>query len=966
MQLEPAAYQRLLALLDQALDWPEAEHERRLAALSAEDADLRPHLARLLARQKSVKDGDAALLDQGVGAFFAADAAVSAVHQPGEVVAHYVLERILGRGGMGIVWLARRVGHADHPRVALKLPALQQLAPGIADRMAREGAILAALNHPNIARLVEAGVSGAGAPFLAMEYVDGETLPVHCNARKLGTAARLQLFLSVLDAVASAHAALVLHRDLKPGNVLVTPAGQVKLLDFGIAKLIDDSGRAGSTRLTQVAGRALTPDYASPEQISGASLTVASDVYSLGVMLFELLTGARPYRLKRGSAAELEEAILSADTSRPSTVVNEEFARLSDTTLPAIRKRLAGDLDTIILKALKKNPDERYHSVLDLKDDIDRHLRGMPVLARPDSPAYIAGKFIRRNRLAVGAACAVLLALILGLVASLWQAGIAREQAHIAAEEAARATAIKQFLTGLFERNTRLQINAVTARNMSVRDVLIESGEKIDKAFGNDKLLREELARTIGGLLVDVEEPARGAKLIAESVALMEARGATQGDNYFDALAMLINALRLEGRGKEALAVRDKALRAIDARGDKDSLVRARILSASVQQFATDHEREVKLLEESLQIFRSRFPDHPGHATAAFALANTYRVRGHWQSSTPLFAEAVEVFDKTASKDVMLVAQAHFWRGYGESQMGRPGQALRHIERGIALAEQHAGAKSPAVIFLRSLYGRTLHRAGRRTEAHAEFSRLRGPAALRKQSPNDFNLALYQGEAHLAEGDPARAIAVLSEYENSLATHGNRFFPNAVSWVTTLALAHAARGDFAASDRIMTRMKDVTALYSLDAPYLDAYRYDVSGIHLLRGQPDEAMQVWRYKLFIGDITFKVFFDSGAQVWLRLAEAKLIAAEQPGSAKADVHAEALKDSERVLAFINKFTSLDEMPYLAAYALAVNGRALKANGRLDEGDAQLKRAIALMRDHHAPGSVWLKGTQKALAN
>ncbi|MDX2219213.1 MAG: serine/threonine-protein kinase [Burkholderiales bacterium] len=953
-QLEREAYQRLLVLLDEALDQPEADHARWLETLDDADAPLKPYLARLLAQRD--QSGKAARLEAGAAAMVPAEELAESTHQPGAVVAGYQLIRVLGQGGMGVVWLARK--SANLPPVALKLAAATHMPRSTGERMAREAAILAALNHPHIARLLESGVSEEGVPFLAMEYVDGLALPAHCDVQGLTIEDRLRLFISVLEAVGAAHAALILHRDIKPANILVNKMGEVKLLDFGIAKLIDESGRAGSTRLTQLAGRVLTPDYASPEQIAGQSLTVASDVYSLGVMLFELVTGDRPYRLKRGTAAELEEAILTADTNRPSNSVRAAFAERYGATTSVLKRKLAGDLDTIILKALKKSPGERYHSVLDFRDDLDRHLRGLPVRARPDSFGYAASRFVRRNRFAVSAASAVALALLFGLIAALWQA-------RIAAEEAARANAIKQFLTGLLERNSRLQTNAAAARSKTVREVLIESSEKINTAFSNDKLLREELSRTIGNLLVDVEEAKRGASLLEEAVRLMEAREATRLDLYFETLVALINAYRVGGRGSDALATREKALIAMNARGDKTSLTRAMVLGASLHHFAKDHDREMMLLEEALDIYRNHHADHPGHATTAFALANALRVRGYWKSATPLFAEAVSVFEKTGSKDVMLLAQAHFWRGYGESQMGRPAQALPHMERGIALAEQNSGAASQAVIFLRSLHARTLHRAGRRADAHAEFARLRGPAESRKQSPNDFNLALYQGEAHVAEGEPDKAIAVLSEYGNSLATHGNQFFPNAVSWVTTLALAHALRGDFVASDRTLAKMKEVTALYSADAPTLAAYRFDVSGIHLLRGETEAAVKVWHYGLFTGDVPFKVFFESGAQVWLRLAEAKLVEAGRAGGRSAELNAEALQYSDRGIAFISKFASLDAMPYLSAYAYTVHGRALKANGKVDDGNALLGRAIALMREHHAPGSVWLRQAEKALA-
>ena len=316
---------------------------------------------------------------------------------------------------MGAVWLAERAdGHLKRP-VALKLPRLAWGA-GLTERLARERDILATLAHPHIARLYDAGIDQQGRPYLAMEYVEGKLIDVYCRERQLPLRERLALLLQVCDAVAHAHARLVVHRDLKPANILVTAEGQVRLLDFGIAKLMEGD-RAEETALTQLSGRALTLDYASPEQIRGEPLGTASDVYSLAVVGYELLAGARPYRLKRGSAAELEEAIASADPPRAS----DAAAGL------ALKRSLRGDLDAILSKALKKDSAERYPTVATLADDLQRHLHGEAVLARPDSRGYRARRFVARHRVGVGAVVGVVAALGVGLVTALWQARQARE-----------------------------------------------------------------------------------------------------------------------------------------------------------------------------------------------------------------------------------------------------------------------------------------------------------------------------------------------------------------------------------------------------------------------------------------------------------------------------------------------------------------------------------------------------------
>jgi serine/threonine protein kinase len=435
-------WRRVEALFAAVADLEPGERRERLAAARAGDPDLVREVERLLAH-----DGDAgasiAAAVAGAAEHLAGDAGrlagaagplagdprtlhdASAAPLPGGRIGPYRIERELGHGGMGTVCLAARDDDAYRKRVAIKL--MRASVPAaLRQRFLAERRILAALDHPNIARLLDAGTTESGEPYVVMEYVDGRPIDVHCDQGRLPTRDRLELFRKVCAAVQFAHRNLVVHRDLKPGNVLVTADGEAKLLDFGIAKLLDPAA-PGAGPETGTTFRMMTPEYASPEQIRGEPVTTASDIYSLGVLLYELMAGRRPYRLKTPQSGELERAILEQEAERPSAAVlrpagpageaatAEAIGRARSTSPSRLRRRLAGDLDNIVLMALSKEASRRYASVAQLAEDVGRHLDGLPVLARPATLTYRTRKFLRRHRAGVAAAAAVVV-LMTGLV----------------------------------------------------------------------------------------------------------------------------------------------------------------------------------------------------------------------------------------------------------------------------------------------------------------------------------------------------------------------------------------------------------------------------------------------------------------------------------------------------------------------------------------------------------------------
>src|SRR6266851_1228867 len=373
-----------------------------------------------------------ALVDEG---FLQTDAVTrpSSVSLPEQTVGAYTLESRIGQGGMGTVWLAHRSDGRFEGRAAVKFLNASLIGGASEERFKREGSILARLAHPNIAHLIDAGVSATGQPYLILEYVEGRAIDRYCADLALDIEAQIRLFLDVLVAVAHAHANLIVHRDIKPSNVLVTQDARVKLLDFGIAKLLEDEAAIPATVLTREGERALTLAFAAPEQVTGDSITTGTDVYALGVLLHLLLAGKHPAQSALESPLDLMKAIVDTQPPRISDAVASETK---------LRRALRGDLDTIIAKALKKNPTERYLSVTAFADDLRRYLGHQTISARPDTLAYRARKFVRRNYTPVALAAAAAIATIVGVIGTVIQARTTRIERDFALRQLSRAEAI--------------------------------------------------------------------------------------------------------------------------------------------------------------------------------------------------------------------------------------------------------------------------------------------------------------------------------------------------------------------------------------------------------------------------------------------------------------------------------------------------------------------------------------------
>ena len=578
-----SAWTEVRALFEEMVDLPPAARAERLASL--ENAELREAVERLLASDQEaggfLETPAAGLAGELLGA---APGPEDGAPPPERIGAYRVLSR-LGRGGMGEVFLAERADGLFEQRVAIKLLRRGMDSEDVLARFSRERQILARLDHPHIARLLDGGAAPDGRPYFVMELVEGETITAFGRARRLSIEDRIRLLLDCCDAVSAAHRNLVVHRDLKPSNVLVTGAGQVKLLDFGIAKVLAEDAAGAAQARTREDTRLLTPAYAAPEQLRGEPVTTATDVWALGALLYELVTGTTPQRRDAGAPADPAPAAEGETIERPS-------ARVAKTPLEALplgspterdrrrlEKRLAGDLDNVLRMALRREPERRYGSAGAFADDLRRHLSGQPVRARPDTLGYRAAKFLRRRRLAVAAAALVLLSLVGGLAATAWQARRAEANARVAASAARRAERVKEFLIGLFEIADPEQ----SGGSVPARDLLDQAGRRLDTELSAEPDVQADLLEAVARIDRGLGRLDSAETLARRSLAIRQAAPGSDPAGLGRSLATLGAVEMDKGKLEEALKQLERALAIVEAREGPGSLAAARVRSDFAQ-----------------------------------------------------------------------------------------------------------------------------------------------------------------------------------------------------------------------------------------------------------------------------------------------------------------------------------------------------------------------------------------------
>lgn len=697
--LKPDSWLAVSPYLDKALDMEEQERGAWLKSLRNENPSIADQVETLLDEHRALRG--AGFLDQ----------APSLPALAGQSIGAYTLMSPIGEGGMGAVWLAERSDGRFERRVALKFLRIALAGQSGEERFKREGTILGRLAHANIAQLLDAGVSPNGQPYLVLEHVEGEHIDRHCDERKLDVDARIGLFLEVLAAVAHAHANLIVHRDLKPSNVLVNTEGHVKLLDFGIAKLLEDEGLPGiASKLTREAGGAMTLLYAAPEQVTGGAVTTATDVYALGVMLYVLLTGQHPAGPSPTSVADVIKSIVDTEPVRLSRVASDKLGR-----------RLSGDLETIVAKALKKNPQERYVSVSEFANDLRRHLNHEPIGARADTLRYRAVKFVRRNRTAVALASLAIVATIAGIVGTAIQARTANRE-RLTAER--RFNQVRQLANRVLALDG--QIQGLPGSTKARHEIVAMSKDYLEALAGEaqmDQNLTLEiatafwaLARAQGvpatsnlGQYADAEESLRKAEALLDPVLVASPRNqkALLASARISAdRAILADSDR---RRQDARAYAGKAAQRLElALALNEAALSEPEITAALTMFnniatinknAHDFENAIRYGRRSAEIARLRPFASSYVATASSIVADSMRLSGDLNGALESIREARRHLEGASFRDEhrrRVALQGVLWREglilgeYGEINLDRPAEAIEVLQKAFDLIEDWA------------------------------------------------------------------------------------------------------------------------------------------------------------------------------------------------------------------------------------------------------------------------------------
>jgi eukaryotic-like serine/threonine-protein kinase len=917
------------ALLDSALGLPAAERDAWLRDACRDDDGLLAHLRRLL----SHAERDDGFLDRSP--MIQPAEAASAVRRPAALIAGqrfgaFRLVHRLGAGGMGEVWLGERVEGGFEQRVAIKCLHAESTANLV--RFDAERAILAGLENSGIARLIDGGITADDRPYMVMEYVEGEDLLSWCEHHAATLEKRLSLFLDACDAVAHAHTHLVIHRDLKPANMLVTTEGRLKLVDFGIAKLLRDEAIADATMTGH-----LSLAYAAPEQLSGQRITTATDVHALGATLYQLLCGALPWGVTEAPLGLAIQRLLTTHPVPPS--------RASRVGHPVTARQLRGDLDAIVAKALRAEPAARYPDARSLAEDIRRHLRHEPVLAQSGARLYVAGRFLRRYWVSLAVGATMILVLSGGLVGIAWQAQHAQEQA-------ARATAIKDYLLRVFQASDP-RIAAERPRGqITARELLDIATARIDEEFAARPELHGELLGLSAGIYRELGETERYLALRDRHLEVLQGLHGDLHPRVVEAQMGAADDAVLRHDYEGALRVLDELDPVLRRARLDDTSIRAKWWLRRGNALEDDPLRwgeRMAALMEAVRLFEQT---DPGDSDYAVTLANI--AGAHWESGTadgPVLARdwllrAVAAGENSRLRNDGDLQVMYSNLGQMHMALGDPAGADAAFERATELARRTYGEDDRRYWHVSAAWAAAMHARGDREAAGAIFDGLNARLPVVPDLEDQDNVALVltmHGAALAREGQAEAAIALLEEAERGYlrAQRGSR-----------LGYLHRALGEAYeeagrledAADRMRRSLQEQLVSGELRSPSVLAARERWARTLLLQGEYAAAQEEFRTVIGRAD-------EAGALV-TALAHAglaRLAIAE-------DDSATAMRESDRALALLETepLTEIRNAPYV----WLVRAQALQAAGELVEAQSWAERAVQAYLQYNHPESGQLR--------
>ena len=928
LEQDTVQWREALALLKQWQQAPDSDRGPLLRHLCEEHPAAAPALRQLT---DSLQSAEAEGFLTGAAQPFSP----RGLARPGTVCGHWMLERPLGSGGMGEVWQARRNDGLHEGIAAIKLLHAGPRTALAEARFAAEGRVLARLAHPHIARLLDVGIDTDGQRYIVLEHVAGEPIDRWCNAREALVAERLRLFLQVCDAVSHAHAQLVVHRDLKPSNILVTADGQTKLLDFGIARLLDDE--AGE--LTRAGVPALTPEYAAPEQLLGGAISVATDVHALGGLLFELLTGSRPHADAGASPEQRLRAALDGVVRRPSQVASDALAPL-----------LRGDLDHIVDRALRQQPAERYASVRALAEDVQRHVRHEPVSVRAPTRRYRLVKFMRRHRAGAAAGSFAVLALLVGGSAALFQAGRARD-------EAAVANATREFLVGLFQSVKVGETGLGASLDRPVRDLLLEGGQRLLDDRTLPAAVRLDLLTTLGGLHSRLNLLEGAERMGAEALALTRQRHGSDSEAWVQAAIEHGATLTRLGRSQEALGLLTEALAAIERTDRSGSETHTLLLlELGDAAFDADDPRVASFLVRAIGGFASNHPQHRERISAHVTLMRVHMGKEDFDAADREADRIEAILQSRSSPRPYDRHQFEYWRASRWRMTGDFEKASAAEARAAAVAVDALGPRHPQVIAGRVTRAQTEHQWARRDIAWSALAAARAEArdpAIWSEQQFEWAMALMA----YAEGDTEKALPAALRVVQA-AEPGARSQAQGLALlarVSTLAARHdtAIAAARAASDRVadVSEPESLTRL-QIQTNYAEALQQG--------GRSDAAGEAFRQLL--ASLEARTAKPTPVLNWLRARglvglSAHRLALEPAAALEMATEAAASLGVGR--------HTLDER-VLQARAWLAQAEALRALGQRAQGALVAQRAVAALERDQVAASPRLAHARTVLAS